>query len=58
MKVTRKYLGLGNSLVVQWLGLCAFTAEGTGSSSRQGIKIPQAMQHGQKKGNVWMFGFG
>ena len=40
---------LGNSLVVQWLGLCAFTAEGPGSVSGQGTKIPQATQHSQKK---------
>ena len=31
----------GNSLVVQWLGLCAFTAEGPGSIPGQGTKIPQ-----------------
>ena len=39
---------IGNSLAVQWLGLCAFTAEGPGSISGQGTKIPQAMQHSQK----------
>ena len=31
-----------NSLVVQWLGLCAFTAEGTGSIPGRGSRIPQA----------------
>ena len=31
----------GNFLVVQWLGLQAFTAKGTHSISSQGIKIPQ-----------------
>ena len=36
-----------NSLVVQWLGLCIFTAEGLGSVPGQGNKIPQAMQCGQ-----------
>ena len=30
----------GNSLAVQWLGLHAFTAEGTGSTPCQGTKIP------------------
>ena len=40
---------IGNSLVVQWLGLCAFTAEGQGSVPGQGTKIPQAKWHGQKK---------
>ena len=33
----------GSSLVVQWLGLCALTAEGPGSVSGWGTKIPQAM---------------
>ena len=27
----QKLTDTGNSLVVQWLGLCAFTAEGLGS---------------------------
>ena len=30
--------------MVQWLGLCAFTAEGMGSVPGQGTKILQAMQ--------------
>ena len=33
---------MGNSLVIQWLGLCAFTVEGLGSVPGQGTKIPQA----------------
>ena len=41
---TLKDSALGNSLVVQWLGQRAFTAEGAG----QGTKIPQA-ECGQKK---------
>ena len=40
---------MGNSPAVQWLGLCAFTAEGPGSDPGWGTKIPQASQHGQKK---------
>ena len=40
---------LRNSLVVQRLGLCAFTAEGTGSIPGQGTKIPQAMLCNQNK---------
>ena len=32
----------GNSLVVQWLGLCAFTGKGAGSILGQGTKILQA----------------
>ena len=37
-----------NSLAVQWLGLCAFTADGPGSIPGQGIKIPQAVGCGKK----------
>ena len=37
----------GNTLAVQWLGLHAFTAEGLGSISGQGTKIPQAVQQGK-----------
>ena len=37
-----------NSLEVQWLGLRAFTARGTGSSPGWGTKILQAVWHGQK----------
>ena len=50
------YLGIlvkmipGTSLVVQWLGLYASTARGTGLIPGQGTKIPQATWHGQKKG--------
>ena len=39
----------GNSLVVQWLGLCALTAEGLGSIPGRETKIPQAMRRGQKQ---------
>ena len=42
---------MGNSLVVQWLGLHAFTAEGPGSIPGWGTKIPQAMRRGPKKNN-------
>ena len=35
--------------MVQWLGLGASTAGGTGSILGRGTKIPQAMWHGQKK---------
>ena len=48
-KCTRKEK-TGNSLVVQWLGRCSFTAEGAGSIPGWGTKIPQAMGCGQKKG--------
>ena len=37
------------SLVVQWLGLSAATAGGTGSSPGWGTKIPYAPWSGQKK---------
>lgn len=39
----------GNSLAVQWLGLCVFTAEVPGSIPGRGIKIPKAAR--QKKQN-------
>ena len=39
---------LGDSLVVQWLGFHAFTAEGLGSIPGWGTKIPQTVQHSQK----------
>ena len=38
----------GNSLMVQWLGLCAFTAQGPGSVSGRGTKILQVVQHSQE----------
>ena len=40
---------LGNSHVVQWLGLSASITVGRGSIPGQGIKITQAAWHGQKK---------
>lgn len=39
----------GNSLVVHWLRLCTFTAEGPGLTPGQGTTIPQAVGLGQKK---------
>ena len=39
----KKYPPEGNSLAVQWLGLHAFTAEGLGSISGQGTKIPRGV---------------
>ena len=35
-----------NSLVVQWLGLSAFTAKTTGSTPGWGTKIPLPAWHG------------
>ena len=40
---------LGNSLMVHWLGLRASITVGWGSIPGQGMKIPQAIWHGQKK---------
>ena len=54
MAMKRNYLlmhektWIRNSLVVQWLGLHALTAEGPGSIPGRGTKIPQAVQHGKK----------
>ena len=42
-----------NSLAIQWLGLCTFTAKPPGLIPGQGTKIPQAAQHGQKRKNKW-----
>ena len=42
---------LGNSLLVQLLGLCAFTAEDVGSIPGRGTKVLQALQRGKKKKN-------
>ena len=44
-----KNKSIGNSMVVQWLQLCAFTANGPGSIPGWGTKIPQTAQHSQKK---------
>ena len=43
---------LGNSLVVQWLGLCIFTAGSVGSTPGRRTKILQANQSGQKKKKI------
>ena len=52
-------LGLGNSLVVQWLGLHAFTAKGlTEFDPWSGTKIPQAARQGQKKKKKKEWGLG
>ena len=40
---------LRTSLLVQWFGLHALTAEGMGSIPSQGTQIPQAAWHSQKK---------
>ena len=44
---------MGNSLAVQWLGLCAFTAEGLGSIPGWETKFLQATRHSQKKKKRW-----
>ena len=51
----------GEFLVTQWLGLCAFTAEGLGSIPGQGTKILQALRPKNKKviraiccGDLWI----
>ena len=45
---------IGNSLMVQWLELCAFTAEGLGSIPGRAAEISQAVWCGQKKfTNTW-----
>ena len=44
----------GNSLVVQWLGLCAITAKGAGSIPGQGTKILLDMPGAAKKKQLVM----
>ena len=46
----QQILWSGEFLEAQWLGLCIFTAEGTGSIPGQGTKSPQApVQPKEKK---------
>ena len=45
----KRHQAPGNSPVVQWLGLFAFTAESTGSIPSQRTKIPHATRCGQNK---------
>ena len=45
---TKKHYYFRNSLAVWWLGLCLFTARGSGSIPGQGTKIPQAVSYWQK----------
>ena len=53
---TIRYNAVGNSLAVQWLGFCTFTAEGMGSIPGRGTKVLQAKwpktQNKQSKNNV------
>ena len=46
---TIKRWSLGNSLGVQWLGLCTFTSTGGGSIPGQGTKILRAAWCGEKE---------
>ena len=50
-------LCMENSLVVQWLGFCAFTAEGPSSIPSQETKIPQVLRYGTQKKcyHLWTF---
>ena len=47
-----KILSTGTSLVVQWLGLCASTAEGMASIPGLGTKIPHAVRCSRKKKKI------
>lgn len=52
MFATLKKLSARNSLVMQWLGFCAFTAKGPGSTPGQGSKIQQAVWPKQKQNKM------
>ena len=45
-------LAMGNSLEVQWLGLCAFIVEGLGSIPEWGTKIPQVAWRSKKQNKM------
>ena len=45
--------GGGNPLVVQWLGLCALTAEALGSTPRRGTKTPKDVKMGWRLSRSW-----
>ena len=47
-----KKLSARNCLVIQWLGFCAFTAKGPGSTPGQGSKIQQAVWPKQKQNKM------
>ena len=52
----RKSKCQGSSLVVQWLGLCTFTARGLGSIPGRGTKILQAICQGKKNDSTaWKY---
>ena len=53
-----KTLDLGDSLMVQWLSLCTFTAKGLGLMPGRGTEIPQAMGCGKKKPQKTSLGLG
>ena len=44
-----------NFLAGQWLALCTFSAEGLGSISGQGTKIPQDAHYSKKKKKKQLF---
>ena len=47
-----KKLSARNFLVMPWLGFCAFTAKGPGSTPGQGTKIQQAAWSKQKQNKM------
>ena len=49
MQQVLKRLNFGNSLVLQWLGLSAFTAGAWVQSLVREFKIPQAAGHSQRE---------
>ena len=51
---TIENIWLGNSLAVQWLGLCSFTVEGPSLIPCQEVKIPWTARHPKRKEHIWL----
>ena len=55
--MTRRIIIRGTSLVVQWLGLCASTAGGTGLIPGWGTRTPNASWSGKKNLYIYIFSY-
>ena len=55
--MTTRIIIRGTSLVVQWLGLCASTAGGTGLIPGWGTRTPNASWSGKKNLHIYIFSY-